>query len=156
MRHPSHEPSNLIAFRNFNEEMKHPGVWETDQGAASTAENSRDNLASLYRPPFHLMLHGSFEKVTGSFLLELIFNRRVMILLQLFLVNYSLEQKRLCSCRQKLLLLPRINGFWLTCSLLRSSARIWCVSNYVVYLSKNFFLLTCRLSFDFNILVSEA
>lgn len=67
-RYPSHEPSSLIAFRNFNEETKRPGVWETEQGAASTA----DNLASLYRPPFHLMFHGSFEKVTGIFLLKLI------------------------------------------------------------------------------------
>lgn len=72
MRYPPHESSNLIAFRNFNEEMKRHGVWEADQGAASTAENSRDNLASLYRPPFHLMFHGSFEKVTGIFFLKLI------------------------------------------------------------------------------------
>jgi hypothetical protein len=55
----------LIAFRNFDEEMKHPGVWESDQGSTSTTDNSRDNLASLYRPPFHLMFHGSFEKVKG-------------------------------------------------------------------------------------------
>ncbi|KAF3431013.1 hypothetical protein FNV43_RR25743 [Rhamnella rubrinervis] len=61
-RYPSHEPSSLIAFRNFNEEMKRPGVWETEQGAASTA----DNLASLYRPPFHLMFHGSFEKAKSA------------------------------------------------------------------------------------------
>ena len=39
--------------------MKRPGVWESDQGASY----HRDNLASLYRPPYHLMLHGSFEKV---------------------------------------------------------------------------------------------
>ena len=63
-RYPHHEPSSLIAFRNFNEEMKHPGVWESEQGAASTADSSRDNLASLYRPPFHLMFNGSFEKVS--------------------------------------------------------------------------------------------
>lgn len=64
MRHPSGESGSLIAFRNFDEEMKHPGVWESDQGVASTADNSRDNLASLYRPPFHLMFQGPFEKVT--------------------------------------------------------------------------------------------
>ena len=61
--YPSREPSSLIAFRNFDEEMKRPGVWESDQGASSTTESHRDNLASLYRPPYHLMLHGSFEKV---------------------------------------------------------------------------------------------
>jgi len=63
--YPPHEASSLIAFRNFDEEMKHPGVWESDQGSTSTTDNSRDNLASLYRPPFHLMFHGSFEKVKG-------------------------------------------------------------------------------------------
>ncbi|PON82187.1 UBX domain-containing protein [Trema orientale] len=66
MRHPSVDSGSLIAFRNFDEEMKHPGVWESDQGVASTADNSRDNLASLYRPPFHLMFHGSFEKAKGT------------------------------------------------------------------------------------------
>ncbi|KAL5554127.1 hypothetical protein UlMin_041528 [Ulmus minor] len=66
MRYPSHEPSPLIAFRSFSEEMKRPGVWETDQGAASTADNARDNLASLYRPPFHLMFHGTFEKAKAA------------------------------------------------------------------------------------------
>ena len=63
--HPPHEASSLIAFRNFDEEMKHSGVWESDQGSTSTIDNPRDNLASLYRPPFHLMFHGSFEKVKG-------------------------------------------------------------------------------------------
>lgn len=43
--------------------MRQPGVWESEQGAASTAEASRDNLASLYRPPFHLMFNGPFDKV---------------------------------------------------------------------------------------------
>ncbi|OVA03630.1 UBX [Macleaya cordata] len=62
MGHPSHEASSLVAFRNFDEEMKRPGVWESDQGATSTADNSRDNLASLYRPPFHLMHQGPFDK----------------------------------------------------------------------------------------------
>uniref|UniRef100_A0A6M2F2X8 UBX domain-containing protein n=1 Tax=Populus davidiana TaxID=266767 RepID=A0A6M2F2X8_9ROSI len=64
--YPPHEASSLIAFRNFDEEMKHPGVWESDQGSTSTTDNSRDNLASLYRPPFHLMFHGSFEKAKGA------------------------------------------------------------------------------------------
>ncbi|KAF8040009.1 hypothetical protein BT93_B2281 [Corymbia citriodora subsp. variegata] len=62
----SHESSSLIAFRNFDEEMKRPGVWESDQGSTSTAENARDNLASLYRPPFHLMFRGSFEKAKAA------------------------------------------------------------------------------------------
>uniref|UniRef100_A0A1J3F7V8 UBX domain-containing protein n=1 Tax=Noccaea caerulescens TaxID=107243 RepID=A0A1J3F7V8_NOCCA len=77
------EPTSLIAFRNFSEEPKSPGIWEPDEGAASasasgsasasasapeTASAPRDSLASLYRPPFHLMLHGSFEqaKTTSS------------------------------------------------------------------------------------------
>ncbi|XP_015952359.1 plant UBX domain-containing protein 7-like isoform X1 [Arachis duranensis] len=62
----SQEPNSLIAFRNFEEEMRRPGVWETEQGAASTAETSRDNLASLYRPPFHLMFNGTFDKAKGA------------------------------------------------------------------------------------------
>ncbi|KAF5176221.1 Plant ubx domain-containing protein [Thalictrum thalictroides] len=56
------DPSTLVPFRNFNEEMKRPDVWETGQNAASSAEASRDNLASLYRPPFALMHQGPFEK----------------------------------------------------------------------------------------------
>lgn len=60
--YPSHEASSLVAFRNFDDEMKRPGIWESEKGATSTAENSRDNLASLYRPPFALMHHGPFEK----------------------------------------------------------------------------------------------
>lgn len=67
MRNPSSESNSLIAFRNFDEEMKRPGVWESEQGVASTADNARDNLASLYRPPFHIMFQGSFEKVIGYF-----------------------------------------------------------------------------------------
>ncbi|XP_015576501.1 plant UBX domain-containing protein 7 isoform X2 [Ricinus communis] len=63
--YPPHESSSLVAFRNFDEEMKRPGVWESDQGATSTADTARDNLASLYRPPLHLMFHGSFEKAKG-------------------------------------------------------------------------------------------
>ncbi|XP_057961232.1 plant UBX domain-containing protein 7 isoform X2 [Malania oleifera] len=62
MGYPPHEPNALVAFRNFEEELKRPGIWESDQGAASTMDNSRDNLASLYRPPFALMHHGPFEK----------------------------------------------------------------------------------------------
>ncbi|XP_010270774.1 PREDICTED: plant UBX domain-containing protein 7 isoform X2 [Nelumbo nucifera] len=62
MGYPSHETSSMIAFRNFDEEMKQPGVWESDQSAASTTDSPRDNLASLYRPPFALMHHGFFEK----------------------------------------------------------------------------------------------
>ncbi|KAJ6324230.1 hypothetical protein OIU76_011519 [Salix suchowensis] len=68
--YPPHEASSLIAFRNFDEEMKHPGVWESDQGSTSTTDNARDNLASLYRPPFHLMFHGSFEKGFHMILLQ--------------------------------------------------------------------------------------
>ncbi|KAI9119552.1 hypothetical protein K1719_009428 [Acacia pycnantha] len=58
----SQEASSIVAFRNFEEEMRRPGVWEIEQGAVSTAESSRDNLASLYRPPFHLMFTGTFDK----------------------------------------------------------------------------------------------
>ncbi|KAK7386601.1 hypothetical protein VNO78_26935 [Psophocarpus tetragonolobus] len=64
--HRSQEPSSLVAFRNFEEEMRHPGVWESEQVAASTAETSRDNLASLYRPPFHLMFNGPFDKAKDA------------------------------------------------------------------------------------------
>ncbi|XP_062093587.1 plant UBX domain-containing protein 7-like [Humulus lupulus] len=66
MRNPSSESNSLIAFHNFDEEMKRPGVWESEQGVASTADNARDNLASLYRPPFHIMFQGSFEKAKGT------------------------------------------------------------------------------------------
>ncbi|KAL5721629.1 hypothetical protein ACHQM5_005249 [Ranunculus cassubicifolius] len=59
---PPADPSTLVAFRNFNEEMKHPGVWEAEQNPSSSADTSRDNLASLYRPPFALMHQGPFEK----------------------------------------------------------------------------------------------
>ncbi|KAI3719907.1 hypothetical protein L6452_20813 [Arctium lappa] len=57
-----HEARTVVPFRNFDEELKRPGVWETDQGATSTTDASRDNLATLYRPPFALMYHGPFEK----------------------------------------------------------------------------------------------
>ncbi|XP_058098107.1 plant UBX domain-containing protein 7-like isoform X2 [Magnolia sinica] len=61
-RVPSAEGNSLVAFRNFGEELKRPGIWDTDQGSASTTDSSRDNLASLYRPPLALMYHGPFEK----------------------------------------------------------------------------------------------
>ncbi|CAH8389068.1 unnamed protein product [Eruca vesicaria subsp. sativa] len=75
--HTQREPASLIAFRNFSEEPKSPGVWEPDEAASSapasasaseTTSAPRDSLASLYRPPFHLMTHGSFEqaKTTSS------------------------------------------------------------------------------------------
>ncbi|KAK4798745.1 hypothetical protein SAY86_031071 [Trapa natans] len=63
--HSPNDLSPLVAFRNFSEEVKRPGVWESEKGATSTAENPRDNLASLYRPPLHLMFQGSFEKAKG-------------------------------------------------------------------------------------------
>ncbi|KAI3728797.1 hypothetical protein L6452_17440 [Arctium lappa] len=53
-----HEARTVVLFRNFDEELKCPGVWETDQGATSTTDASRDNLATLYRLPFALMYHG--------------------------------------------------------------------------------------------------
>ncbi|KAI3497964.1 hypothetical protein L2E82_13982 [Cichorium intybus] len=61
-----HEARTVVPFRNFEEELKHPGVWETEQGATSTADTSRDNLATLYRPPFAIMFHGPFEKAKES------------------------------------------------------------------------------------------
>lgn len=60
--YPSHGSSSVVAFRNFEEEMKRPDVWESEQGGPSTTQSSRDNLAALYRPPFALMHQGSFEK----------------------------------------------------------------------------------------------
>lgn len=70
--HHSQQPSSLVAFRNFEEEMRNPGVWESEQSAASTAESSRDNLASLYRPPFHLMFNGPFDKVNVILILDFV------------------------------------------------------------------------------------
>ncbi|XP_071722791.1 plant UBX domain-containing protein 7-like [Rutidosis leptorrhynchoides] len=68
--YPLHEPSPVVAFRNFDEEVSRPGagVWGSDQGGGgpSTTEHSRDNLASLYRPPFHLMFQGPFEKAKDA------------------------------------------------------------------------------------------
>ncbi|KAM2329808.1 plant UBX domain-containing protein 7-like isoform X1 [Malus sylvestris] len=60
------QQGSVIAFRNFEEEMKHPGVWESDQGATSSANAVQDNLASLYRPPFKLLFQGSFEKAKSA------------------------------------------------------------------------------------------
>lgn len=77
--HRPQEPSSLIAFRNFEEELRRPGVWESEQGAASTAESSRDNLASLYRPPFHLMFTGPFDKVNALLSLNFLDSGRVEI-----------------------------------------------------------------------------
>lgn len=57
------EVHTVVPFRNFEEELKRPGVWETDQGSTSTTHAARENLATLYRPPFGIMYHGSFEKV---------------------------------------------------------------------------------------------
>ncbi|KAL0697748.1 hypothetical protein Bca4012_053870 [Brassica carinata] len=66
------QPASLIAFRNFSEEPRSPGVWESDEGDSSASASAsapetttsapRDSLASLYRPPFHLMTQGSFEQ----------------------------------------------------------------------------------------------
>lgn len=60
------EARTVVPFRNFDEEPKRAGIWESEQGATSTADNSRDNLASLYRPPFALMHHGPFEKAKDA------------------------------------------------------------------------------------------
>ena len=59
---------SLIDFLDFSEEPKRPGVWEPDEVASSASASAstsgpRHSLASLYRPPFHLMTHGSFEQV---------------------------------------------------------------------------------------------
>ncbi|KAJ8564825.1 hypothetical protein K7X08_001285 [Anisodus acutangulus] len=62
----SREPRLVVPFRNFEQEMKHPGVWEAEKGSTSTADAAQDNLASLYRPPFGLMYHGPFEKAKDA------------------------------------------------------------------------------------------
>ncbi|XP_022776514.1 plant UBX domain-containing protein 7-like isoform X2 [Durio zibethinus] len=64
--YPPQQSSSVIAFRNFDEEMKRPGVWESDEGSSSTVDAPRDSLASLYRPPHHLMLLGPFEKAKAT------------------------------------------------------------------------------------------
>lgn len=64
----SHATHSVVPFRNFEEEMKYSGVWEAEKGSSSSAvDKTQDNLASLYRPPFGLMFHGSFEKVQAIF-----------------------------------------------------------------------------------------
>ncbi|RAL54596.1 hypothetical protein DM860_001724 [Cuscuta australis] len=74
------ESRHVVPFRNFEEEMKHPGVWEADKGSSSAAKNTRaDNLASLYRPPFALMYHGSFEKAKDAARLQ---NKWLLVNLQ--------------------------------------------------------------------------
>lgn len=65
------QPSSVVAFRNFEEESRRPVVWESNQNAASTTNGSRDNLASLYRPPFALMYNGPFDKVYVYFIIIL-------------------------------------------------------------------------------------
>ncbi|CAN4090407.1 unnamed protein product [Withania somnifera] len=62
----SREPRLVVPFRNFEEEMKHPGVWEAEKHSTSTPDAAQDNLASLYRPPFSLMYHGPFEKAKDA------------------------------------------------------------------------------------------
>lgn len=65
-RDSSYAAHSVVPFRNFEEEMKHPGVWEADGASSSSAgDRTQDNLASLYRPPFALMFHGPFEKVSS-------------------------------------------------------------------------------------------
>lgn len=66
MGNTSHGARPVVPFRNFDQELKHPGIWEADQSSASAVDNSRDNLASLYRPPFALMLQGPFEKAKDA------------------------------------------------------------------------------------------
>ncbi|XP_072971587.1 plant UBX domain-containing protein 7 [Typha angustifolia] len=56
------QPSAVVAFRNFEEESRQSAFWQADQNAASTENGSRDNLASLYRPPLSLMYNGPFDK----------------------------------------------------------------------------------------------
>lgn len=58
---------SVVPFRNFQEEMKRPGVWEAEQGSSSSVpDKTQDNLASLYRPPFAIMFHGPFEKAKDN------------------------------------------------------------------------------------------
>lgn len=64
MGYPANALESLVAFDTFGEGPRRLGIWESEQGATSNAEDSRDTLASLYRPPFHLMFRGSFQKVS--------------------------------------------------------------------------------------------
>ncbi|KAG6429395.1 hypothetical protein SASPL_107446 [Salvia splendens] len=58
---------SVVPFRDFQEEMKRPGVWEAEQGSSSSVPDKiQDNLASLYRPPFAIMYHGPFEKAKDN------------------------------------------------------------------------------------------
>ncbi|WVZ87636.1 hypothetical protein U9M48_034243 [Paspalum notatum var. saurae] len=52
-------PNTTVAFRNFEQEARQSAVWDSEQNDTSS---SRDNLASLYRPPFSLMFNGPFDK----------------------------------------------------------------------------------------------
>ncbi|XP_074570284.1 plant UBX domain-containing protein 7 [Curcuma longa] len=56
------QPSSVVAFRNFDEESKRSAVWESSESSASTETGTRDNLASLYSPPFALMFQGPFDQ----------------------------------------------------------------------------------------------
>ncbi|KAK6122456.1 hypothetical protein DH2020_043793 [Rehmannia glutinosa] len=63
----SYATHSVVPFRNFEEEMKYPGVWEAEKGSSSSVvDKTQDNLASLYRPPFALMFHGPFEKAKDN------------------------------------------------------------------------------------------
>ncbi|XP_023539888.1 plant UBX domain-containing protein 7-like [Cucurbita pepo subsp. pepo] len=66
MSYLPNESGSSVGFRNLQNEVKHHDVWNSEEGAASTSGNSRDNLASLYRPPNHLMFNGPFEKAKGA------------------------------------------------------------------------------------------
>ncbi|KAG7030533.1 Plant UBX domain-containing protein 7, partial [Cucurbita argyrosperma subsp. argyrosperma] len=55
MSYLPNESGSSVGFRNLQNEVKHHDVWNSEEGAASTSGNSRDNLASLYRPPNHLI-----------------------------------------------------------------------------------------------------
>lgn len=55
-----------VSFRNSTPEVKRPGIWAADQSSASAVDNSQNNLDSLYRPPFALMLQGPFEKAKDA------------------------------------------------------------------------------------------
>ncbi|XP_021280280.1 plant UBX domain-containing protein 7-like [Herrania umbratica] len=57
-------------FRNFHRETIRPGVWQSDEGASSTVDAPRDNLSSLFRPPFHLMFQGPFREAKAAASLE--------------------------------------------------------------------------------------
>lgn len=62
-----------VLLPNSSREVKHPGIWEAEQSSASAVDNSRDNLASLYRPPFAIMFRGPFEMVSNLFAYIMVF-----------------------------------------------------------------------------------